>query len=107
MESRSAIKAEDVDSPVLRVGVGGLLLFHGVHKLLHGLDFIRDTLTANGLPPLMAYGVLVGEVVAPVLVLVGLFPRPAAAVIALTMLTAGGLALRGQVFSLTPVGAWA
>jgi putative oxidoreductase len=98
---------EDVGKLILRVGFAGLLLCHGSHKLLHGVGPIRDMLEASGLPPQMAYGSLVGEVAAPVLVLVGLFTRPAAAVMALSMVTAGYLAFRDKLLTLTPVGAWA
>ena len=98
---------EDVGKLILRVGFAGLLLFHGIHKLLHGVDPIMDLLEAHGFPRLMAYGTLVGEIVAPVLVLVGKFTRLAAAVMALTMVTAGYLAFRDKLLTLTPVGAWA
>jgi putative oxidoreductase len=98
---------EDVGKLILRVGFAGLLLCHGIHKLLYGVDPVMDQLEASGLPRLMAYGSLVGEVAAPLLVLVGLFTRPAAAVMALTMVTAGFVAFRDKLFELTPVGAWA
>jgi putative oxidoreductase len=101
------LQIEDVGKLILRVGFAGLLLCHGIHKLLHGVGPVMDQLEASGLPRPMAYGSLVGEVVAPVLVLLGLFTRPAAAIMALTMVTAGYVAFRDQLFTLTPVGAWA
>ena len=35
---------------VLRLSTGGLLLFHGVAKLLGGLSFLQGMLAAKGLP---------------------------------------------------------
>ncbi|WP_323129421.1 DoxX family protein, partial [Klebsiella pneumoniae] len=43
----------------------------------------RGLLAAQGLPGFIAYGVLVGEVVAPCLLILGVLTRPAALVLAL------------------------
>lgn len=56
---------EDAGKLLLRLAVGGLMLFHGLHKLIDGVDGISGMLVAKGLPGFIAYGVLVGEVVAP------------------------------------------
>src|SRR5713101_1753933 len=40
----------DVGKLVLRLTTGGLMLFHGVDKLIHGLGHIRSDLAAAGLP---------------------------------------------------------
>jgi len=55
---------DDVGKLLLRLAVGGLMLFHGLHKLFAGVDGISGMLVAKGLPGFIAYGVLVGEVVA-------------------------------------------
>jgi hypothetical protein len=55
---------DDAGKLLLRLAVGGLMLFHGLHKLLDGVDGISGMLVAKGLPGFIAYGVLVGEVVA-------------------------------------------
>ena len=55
----------------------------------------------------IAYGVLIGEVVAPVLIIVGLFTRPAALVLAFTMIVAWLMVGTGETFALDAVGAWA
>ncbi len=59
---------DDAGKLLLRLAVGGLMLFHGIHKLIDGVDGISGMLAAQGLPGFIAYGVLVGEVVAPLLV---------------------------------------
>ena len=92
---------------VLRVTIGGLLLLHGVHKLSHGVGGVKAVLVSNGLPAVFAYGVYVGEVVAPVLLIVGFFTRPAALVLSFNMLVAIALAHRSDVFGLGKGGQWA
>ena len=49
----------DVGRLILRITVGGLMLFHGVAKILHpaSLDFIEGMLTANNLPSFLAFAV--------------------------------------------------
>jgi putative oxidoreductase len=103
--SMSATK-EDLGKALLRVAVGGLMLLHGVHKLGHGISGIVASVGQHGMPAAVAYGVYVGEVIAPVLVLIGLFTRPAALVIAFNMLVAVSLVHSAQVFSLGKGGEW-
>ncbi|MBE1851196.1 DoxX family protein, partial [Escherichia coli] len=63
---------------LLRLTFGILMLFHGVAKIEHGVNWIVSILQAVGLPGFIAYGVYIGEVVAPVLIILGIFTRPAA-----------------------------
>ncbi len=51
---------DDAGKLLLRLAVGGLMLFHGLHKLLDGVGGISGMLVAKGLPGFIAYGVLVG-----------------------------------------------
>ena len=98
---------EDFGKFLLRLAVGGLMLFHGLHKLFGGVGFISGLLVEKGLPGFIAYGVLIGEVVAPILIIVGLFTRPAALVLAFTMIVAWLMVGTGKTFALDAVGAWA
>jgi putative oxidoreductase len=107
MGSRRASGKEDFGRLLLRFAVGGLMLFHGLHKLFHGVDGISAMLVAKGLPGFIAYGVLIGEVVAPCLIVLGIFTRPCALVLALTMVVAWLMVGTGQTFALDAVGAWA
>lgn len=93
----------DVGKLLVRLCVG-LMLFHGVHKLQHGVDFITQSLAARGIPGFVAYGVYLGEVVAPLLVLVGFLARPAGAVVSFTMLFAIWLVHGDILFSLSDHG---
>ncbi len=82
------LSCDDFGKLLLRLVVGGLMLFHGLHKLFDGVDGISAMLVAKGLPGFIAYGVLVGEVVAPILLILGVLTRPAALVLAFTMAVA-------------------
>ena len=93
---------------VLRVGLAALLLFHGVFKLTHGVAWIGGPLAAVGLPGFLAYGVYVAEVVAPVLLILGLWTRAAALVVAFDMLMAVLLVRRADVGTINEMGGgWA
>lgn len=96
----------DVGRLILRLTVGGLMLFHGVAKILHpgSLDFISGMLSANSLPAFLAYAVYIGEVVAPLMVIVGYKARHGGLLIVVNMLFALGLAHSGDLFSLTQHG---
>jgi putative oxidoreductase len=92
---------------VLRVGLGALLLFHGVAKIHRGIEGIVDRVGGAGLPSSLAYLVYVGEVVAPVLLIVGLWSRAAAVIVAVNMIVAVWLAHPSQLWELGRGGGWA
>jgi len=98
---------DDTGKLLLRLAVGGLMLFHGLHKAIDGVDGIAGMLVAKGLPGFIAYGVLVGEVIAPILIILGILTRPAALVLAFTMVVAWLMVGTGKTFALDAVGAWA
>jgi putative oxidoreductase len=92
---------------LIRLVVGGMMLPHGIHKILSGIDGISGMLTANGLPSVLAYGVYIGEVLAPILLILGLFTRLSSLVLAFTMAMAIYLAHRSDVVRLGEHGEWA
>lgn len=97
----------DLGKLLLRIALGVLILFHGVAKLLHGLDVVAGAVAAAGLPAFVGYGVYLGELVAPILLLLGLWTRPAAAVVAINMLGAFALVHYTQLATLGVGGGWA
>ena len=103
----SALSKDDLGKLLLRLGVGGLMLFHGLHKVFGGVDGIAGMLTAHGIPGFVAYGVLLGEVVAPVLIILGVLTRLSALGLAFTMVVAWLLVGLNNTFMLDKVGAWA
>ena len=92
---------------ILRIALGGLILMHGIAKLTGGIDFITHTVTAAGMPAFFAYGVYVGEFVAPLLVIAGFYSRIGAAVIGINMLFAIGLVHGAEFFTRNQTGGWA
>ena len=92
---------------LLRLTVGGLMLFHGLHKLFYGVGFIGGMLSQMGLPTWIAYGSLLGEVVASLMLIAGLWTRAAAIVFAGNMVVAILMAHIGQLFAIDPrTGGW-
>lgn len=98
---------DDAGKLILRLAVGILILLHGISKLSSGVGGIAGMLTSHGLPAAVAYLVYIGEVIAPVLLIVGVFTRPAALVVAINMLFALFLAHMSQLFTLGKTGGWA
>ena len=98
---------QDVAKLVLRLTVGLLILLHGISKIQGGPGFILDIVEKAGLPDPFGYLVYVGEVLAPILVIVGLWTRVAAVVIAINMIVAVLLVHTGQLLELSPEGGWA
>lgn len=104
---RDAGAARDLALLLLRLILGVLILLHGVAKLTGGADAILGAVANVGLPAALGYLVYVGEVFAPILVIVGLWTRAAAIVIAINMIVAILLVHGSQVFSLADTGGWA
>ena len=91
---------------LLRTTLALLMLFHGWAKIRHGIGGIELMIEARGAPGWLAYAVYLGEVVAPLLLLVGLWVVPAALVIAINMLVAFFLVHTKQVLMLQNSGGW-
>jgi putative oxidoreductase len=100
-------KSDDLAKLVLRLTLALLLLFHGVAKLMNGVGPIEGMLAKAGLPDAIAYLSLVGELVAPILILIGLWTRPAALIVVINMIVAVALAHTGQLLSMSKSGGWA
>lgn len=91
---------------LLRWNLALLMLFHGWAKVHKGVGGIEGMLTGQGLPGLLAYGVYLGELVAPLLLLAGVWVVPAALVIAINMVFALVLAHLGHLLEITSSGGW-
>lgn len=98
---------DDLGKLILRIVLAVLLLFHGLSKVGGGIGFITGMLEKAGLPGVLGYGVYIGEVVAPLLILVGVFTRAAAAVVAINMVVALLLVHTGEFFTMSDTGGWA
>ena len=98
---------DDLGKLLLRLVLGITILLHGIAKIMAGPAFIISSVTAAGLPVPLAYLVYVGEVLAPILLIVGIWSRPAALVIAGNMAFAIFLVHMKQLTSLNDQGGWA
>lgn len=108
METTNRIPATgDAGRLVLRVVLAILILFHGVSKVIGGVGPITGMIAKLGLPAGLGYLVYIGEVVAPTLILIGLFTRAAALIVMVNMIVALLLVHTGQFFSLSNMGGWA
>ncbi|AEN67191.1 DoxX family protein (plasmid) [Enterobacter soli] len=97
----------DAAALILRLTLGGLLIFHGWHKIHSGIGFILDMLSEHGVPSFIGYGIYLGEVVAPILIILGICCRLSAITVIGTMIVAWLLADIGNTFHINEVGAWA
>ncbi len=96
---------EDLGKLILRVAIGGLMLPHGFSKFgADGIAGIQEMLVGKGLPEALGYGVYVGEIIAPLLMIVGYFTRPAATVLAVNMVVAIALAHSAQLLQMSEHG---
>jgi len=101
------IRSDDTGKLVLRLALGILILLHGIAKITGGVGGIAGMLTSHGLPAALAYLVLIGEIVAPVLLIVGIYTRPAAWITVINMLVAIWLVHLKDIGSLGKSGGWA
>jgi len=94
---------------VLRLTLGILLLFHGVAKISNpgSMEFIEGKLSAFDLTPYLAYGVFIGEIVAPLLIILGIFTRFGGSLVVCNMLFAILLVHQDELLSLGKHGGWA
>jgi len=97
----------DIGKLVLRVSFAFMFLLHGIHKITGGTEFIQGLLVDHGLPAFVAYGVYLGEVIAPLLMIAGVFTRLASIVVIGTCLMVIYLLHMGDFFSVNKFGAWA
>lgn len=104
----------DIALLILRITIGGNLFLHGLHKVINGIGtggeeptgLVAMTMDA-GLPAFMAYGVYLGEVVAPLALILGVVTRVASLTIAGTMVMAIYIAHMSDIFTLLErTGAW-
>lgn len=97
----------DLGKLIIRLTLGGLMLFHGIAKLFNGLSGIEGMLAGYGIPTVFAYGVFIGELIAPLMIILGYQTRIGALLIMFNMLVAIALAHGNQLLALGGNGGWA
>lgn len=98
---------DDTGKLVLRLTLGILILLHGITKIVGGVGPIQGMLSGIGLPEALAFGAYLGEVLGPVLLILGFYARVGAALIVVNMLFALVLAHGDEVMTLGQAGGWA
>ena len=66
---------------ILRLVLGVCLFMHGVAKIMNGISGVKSMLAAKNIPEFVAYGVYLGEIVAPIMIILGLFCRIGALIV--------------------------
>jgi putative oxidoreductase len=106
-DARNDRSQHDAAKLILRLTLGLLILFHGVSKITGGIAFVSGALAKAGMPSGIAYLVYIGEVVAPLLLIAGVWTRIGALIVAINMVVAVFLAHTGQLFSIANTGGYA
>jgi putative oxidoreductase len=97
----------DLAKLLLRVTLGVLILFHGLSKLNGGMGGIVHMVEAHGLPGALGYGVLLGEVVGPLMLIAGFHARIGAMLVFVNMIVAVMLVHMRQLGAFNEQGGWA
>jgi putative oxidoreductase len=103
---KSYLHSDDLAKLLLRVSIGGLMIFHGLNKLIFGYSYLGESLLKAGIPSFVSHGVLVGELLAPILIVVGYKTRLAGVILTFTMLMTIYVGFRDQIFTLNKFGGW-
>lgn len=106
LEHRFFEKRPDLGLLILRLSIGFLMLLHGIAKLQYGIEPIEGLVEQASLPQFFAYGVYIGEVLMPILIMLGIATRAASAVFAFNCLVAALLAHSEYIFSIGDTGGW-
>ena len=103
------LQSDDTGKLILRLTVGVLMLLHGIAKATNpeGVGGISGMLVSKGLPGFIAYGAYVGEILAPLMLILGVFTRIGALLVVVNMIFAIGLAHVADIFTLGKQGGWA
>ncbi len=91
---------------LLRIAIPFTMLIYGIDKIRNGTGFIGSLLEAYGLPLILANGVFVGEIIAPLMLLIGFRTRMAGLLLSFNCLLAILMAQTQNILTLNPFGGW-
>ena len=106
MNTLAKFKNKDKALLLQRISIGILILFHGIANLISDYSFIKSLLNGIGIPVFFAYSVFIGEIIAPILIIIGFRAKMASLVLAFNMLTAILMAHSSDIFTLNQFGGW-
>lgn len=99
-------RKDDMGRLLLRLSIGGLMLVHGINKMIYGTEEVNRILTSVGIPSFFSFGVFLGEVLAPIMLIIGFKVRIGAFLIALNMIIAILLVHSSQFYDINQLGGW-
>lgn len=101
------LKVKNINAGLLifRMSLGVLMLLHGIFKM-SDLGSIIRLMEENSLPGFIAYGVFLGEILAPLMLLIGFRTRIAAMIYAVNCLVALLMGNDDAIFALHKYGGW-
>lgn len=92
---------------ILRVSIAFTMLIYGFTKLTFGNEFITSLLEQYGIPSIFSYGVFVGEIIAPILIIIGFRTKLAGLVFAINCFVAILMVQLPNLLKLNETGGWA
>jgi putative oxidoreductase len=106
MNTLENFKHKDLGLLIQRVSIGILILLHGIANLTSDYSFIKSLLISNGIPKFIAYSVFIGEIIAPIVIIIGWRVRFASLILVFNMLVAILMAHSTDIFTLNQFGGW-
>jgi len=97
---------QDLGLFLLRITLAATMLVYGISKMISGVSQIGNMLDSYGFPTFLSYGVYVGEIVAPLLIIIGFRTKLAGLVFAVNCLVAILMVQLPYFFSLNEYGGW-
>jgi len=106
MNTLENFQNKDIGLLIQRLSISILILFHGIANLTSNYSFIKSLLNGIGIPEFMAYLVFIGEIIAPILIIIGWKARLASLVVAFNMLIAILMVHSADILTLNQFGGW-
>jgi putative oxidoreductase len=96
----------DFGTLTLRLSIGVLMLIHGLNKFFYGTKQVNEILASVGIPVFFSFAVLLAEVLAPVMLIIGFKTRLAAFLIIVDMFMATLLVHSNDLTKVSEMGGW-
>ncbi|WP_228234816.1 DoxX family protein [Allomuricauda sp. M10] len=91
---------------LFRIAIPFTMLIYGFDKVKNGTGFIGDLMEQYGLPVFLANGVFIGEIIAPLMLLIGFRTRLAGLILSVNCLLAILMAQTQNILTLNQFGGW-
>ena len=92
---------------LIRVSIAFTMLVYGITKLIYGIDFIKALFITYGLPSFLGYSIFIGEIIAPIMIIIGFRTKLAGVVFAYNCFAAILMVQLPNILKLNEYGGWA